>query len=123
MSLSEKETEQKRLRAWKKRAKGHPMRWRILRDGVAVLSLTSMTTSQFQIAMRRLWALKHKTARDLLEELEEEKAIIQEKHPSGGYRWGATETGVAFWIRSAKAIPAGVVEAAWTSAAVNDLEA
>ncbi|MBA7644013.1 hypothetical protein ES703_51748 [subsurface metagenome] len=123
MSLSDSEREVKRLREWKKRAKGHPTRWRIIRDAVAVLSLGWMSTSQFMIAMRRLWALKNSTSRELLEELESEKAIVQEKDDRGVYTWGATPEGVAFWIRTTKAIPAGVVEAASTSLAVRTLEA
>ena len=123
MSLSEPEKEKMKVRAWKGRAKGHPTRWRMIRDGVAVLSLGWMTTSQFQIAMRRLWALKRKTSRDLLEELEEEKSIAQERDEKTGiYKWGATREGVAFWIRKTENIPAGIVEAAETSRLVNELE-
>ena len=121
MSLSEPEKEKLRESAWRRRAKGHPTRWRMVRDGVAVLSLGWMTTSQFQIAMRRIWALKTKTSRDLLEELQEEKAIAQEKdEKSGLYKWGATRSGVAFWIRDVSAIPAGIVEVASTSMSVNE---
>ena len=115
MSLSPKEIEAQKVRAWKKRAKGHPMRWRILRDGVAVLSQGWMTTGEFQIAMRRLWALKNKTSRDLLEELEEEKAVHQDKDKKGGvYKWSATRSGVKFWIVKPDRIPATVVEVAQT---------
>ena len=114
MSLSPKEIEAQKVRAWKGKAKGHPMRWRILRDGVAVLSLGWMTTGEFQIAMRRIWALKNKTSRDLLEELEEEQAVHQEKDRTGIYKWSATRSGVKFWIGSTDRIPAGVVEVAQT---------
>ena len=123
--MSPKEVEAQKERAWKARAKGHPTRWRMLRDVVAVVSLGWMTTSQVQMAMRRLWALKNRTTRDILEELEQEKAISQEKddqRPEKGYMWGATLDGVAFWIRSVSAIPAGVVEAAATAMSVTGFE-
>ncbi|GAI27314.1 unnamed protein product, partial [marine sediment metagenome] len=71
------EQEERILRKWKGKAKGKPMRWRILRDIIACLSLASMTTSEIQIAMRRLYALKNKTTRDMLEELENEKSVVQ----------------------------------------------
>ena len=117
------ETEAMRLRAWKNRAQGHPTRWRMLRDAVAVLSLQWMSTSQFQVAMRRIWALKATTSRDILEELEEGRSVVQEKHHTlPGYFWGATKTGVAFWIKSTDRIPAGIVQVASISASVSDLE-
>ena len=116
--IGEKETEERILRTWKKRAKGRPMRWRILRDVVACVSLAWMTTEQVQIAMSRLWALKNKTTRDILEELEMGQAIIQEKHESQGYMWGATEIGVSFWIHKKSDIPAITARVALDSAFV-----
>ena len=122
-TLSATETEQMKLRAWKNRAKGHPTRWRMLRDAVAVLSLKWMTTSQFQVAMRRIWALKNTTSRDILEELEGGRSVIQERdEKSQLFKWGATREGVKFWIVSPDRIPAGVVEVAELSASVSDLE-
>ena len=122
MSLSDKEQESLREKAWRRRAKGHPTRWRMLRDAVAVLSLGWMSISEFQIAMRRLWALKNSTARDMLDELAEEGSVHQEKTDQE-YKWSSTQTGVAFWIRDVKAIPAGVVEVAVTSKIVGRFEA
>ena len=122
---SVKELESDKVRAWKNRARGHPTRWRMLRDVVAVLSLGWMSTFQIQMAMRRLWALKNRTTRDMLEELEMEKSISQERddlYPEKGYLWGATPNGVAFWIKEVKAIPAGIVEAALTSQSVSESE-
>lgn len=119
----DQETEQMRLRAWKNKAKGHPTRWRMLRDAVAVLSQAWMTTSQFQTAMRRLWALKNSTSRDMLEELAEEQTVTQERDPNTEvYKWGATREGVSFWIGKTDRIPAGVVEVARISASVKALE-
>lgn len=121
MSVLDQEKDTMRLRAWKRRAKGHPTRWRTLRDAIAVLSIAWMSTSQFQMAMRRLWALKNSTSRDILEELEAEKSVVQEKQDEF-FKWGATKDGVAFWIRDRKAIPAYIVEAASTSTLVSPSE-
>ena len=123
MSLSDVEREELKVKAWKRRAKGHPTRWRMLRDAVAVLSIAWMTTSQFQIAMRRLWALKNTTSRDMLEELEQERSVVQERDDKTGiYKWGSTSDGVAFWIVKTERIPVMVVEVASISASVSDLE-
>lgn len=99
------------------------MRWRILRDMVAVLSLGWMSTSQVQIAMRRIYALKNNTTRDILEELQQEKSIVQEKDDSGMFKWGSTSSGVSFWIGKMVNIPAGIVEVAYLSMNVDELEA
>ncbi|GAI22996.1 unnamed protein product, partial [marine sediment metagenome] len=118
---SEREIEALCLRAWKRRAKGRPMRWRILRDMVAVLSLAWMSTFQVQIAMRRLYALKNKTTRDILEELESEKAIIQERDDKTKmFKWGSTREGVEFWIGKTENIPASIVVVGATSACVKE---
>lgn len=111
MSVSEQEAETLKVRAWRRRAKGHPTRWRMLRDCVAVLSLKWMDTSEFQIAMRRIWALKNSTARDMLEELEQGGDVSQERDDKTAiYKWGATRQGVAFWVVKTDRIPAGIVE-------------
>lgn len=119
----ERETEEMRLRAWKRRAKGHPTRWRMLRDAVAILSLQWMSTSDFQIAMRRVWALKNNTSRDMLDELEQGGAVAQEKdEKAGAYKWGATRQGVAFWILKTDRIPAGIVQVVLTTPFVPESE-
>lgn len=121
--MSLKEIEQMKERAWKNRAKGHPTRWRMLRDLVAVCSLGWMSTFQVQMAMRRLWALKNRTTRDLLEELESEMSIMQEKDEKDQmFKWGATREGLAFWVKDVQAIPAGIVEAVLTSQSVSGFE-
>jgi len=121
MMMSERERESICLRKWKRAAKGRPMRWRILRDIVSVLSQAWMSTFQVQIAMRRLYALKNKTTRDMLEELESEKSIIQEKdEKTQMFRWGATREGVAFWIGKTENIPVSIVVVAATSASVKE---
>ena len=121
--VGEREKEEKVIRAWTRRAKGKPIRWRMLRDVVACLSLAWMNTSQVQIAMRRLWALKNKTTRDILEELEQEKSVLQEREDkSQTFKWGATPDGVAFWVGKTSFIPASVALVASTSAFVNTSE-
>ncbi len=117
------EQEERILRKWKGKAKGKPMRWRILRDIIACLSLASMTTSEIQICMRRLYALKNKTTRDMLEELEEEKAVVQrKKHKEDPFKWRSTPGGAAFWVESATFIPASIARVVEISVNVNDLE-
>lgn len=114
------EKEERVVRAWKNKAKGKPMRWRILRDIVACLSLDWMSTFQVQIAMRRLYALKNKTTRDILEELEGEKSIQQSFSPEEVYKWEATKEGVAFWVGQTSRIPVSVASVALNSASVNE---
>ena len=100
------------------------MRWWILRDMVAVLSLGCLSTSLVQLALRRIYALKNNTTRDILEELEQEKSIAQEKEDKSGlFKWGSTASGVSFWIGKTVNIPAGIVEVAYLSMNVNELEA
>ena len=99
------------------------MRWRMLRAAVAVLALDWMNTSQMQIAMRRLYALKPGTTRDILEELEAGGSIKQSKDPQGFYSWEATSKGVGFWVGSSAFIPASIVLVAEASKNVNVLEA
>jgi hypothetical protein len=121
MALSEREREALCVRAWKRAAKGKPMRWRILRDIVAILSLAWMTTFQVQIAMRRLWALKNKTTRDMLEELEAGRSIHQVKdEKTQSFVWCSTLTGVDFWIGKSENIPVTVVVVGATSANVKE---
>ena len=112
----EVEKEEGVIRRWDSRGKGKPIRWKMIRDLVACLSLAWMDTFQAQISMRRLWGLKPKTTRDMLEELELEGSVVQDKYHSGGYRWGATKTGVAFWVVKPSAIPARIVLVASISA-------
>lgn len=119
--MSEREIERLCVLAWKRRAKGKPMRWRILRDTVSVLSLAWMNTFQVQIAMRRLYALKNKTTRDILEELESEKSLVQEKDDLTNFmKWGATADGVAFWIGKTENIPVSIVQVAVESSSVKE---
>ena len=117
-----REREEKLIRKWKGKAKGKPMRWRMLRALVACLALDWMNTSQVQISMRRLYALKNTTTREMLEELEEEKSVRQSKDPQGAFSWEATPSGVAFWVGKTKDIPALIVLVAETSRNVNTLE-
>jgi len=121
-SKSDIEKEEGVIRRWTARGKGKPIRWKMIRDLMACLSLAWLDSFQTQMAMRRLWGLKPKTTRDLLEELELEGSVVQEKHPKGGFRWGATPDGLAFWVVKTQAIPASVALVASTSAYANTLE-
>lgn len=117
------ETEAMKGRAWKTSAKGHPTRWRTLRDAVAILSLRWMDVSEFQVKMRRLWVLKNNTSREILEELEQGGSVKLEKDPYGDYKWGATREGVAFWLRAVDRVPATIVQVALTTWNVRESEA
>ena len=115
------ENEQRVKERWFLRGKGKPIRWKMLRDVLACLSLGWMSTFQVQIAMRRLWGLKNKTTRDILEELETEKSVIQKKKDDDSpFMWGATENGVAFWILKTSNIPATIAQVAETSMSVEE---
>lgn len=116
------EKEEGVIRRWTVRGKGKPIRWKMIRDLMACLSLAWLDTFQAQIAMRRLWGLKPNTTRDILEELEIENSIVQEKYHSGGFKWGATPEGVAFWVVKTSAIPASTALVASSSAYANTLE-
>jgi len=121
--MSESVRESAVLLAWSRSAKGHGLRWRMLRDVVAVTSLAWMTTMQVQICLRRLHGLKNKTTRDILEELEQERTVKQEKDDKMGlYKWGATDSGVAYWIGSRENIPVGLAVVASTTAFVLESE-
>lgn len=121
--MSLPETDHARVIAWRRNAKGRPTRWRILRDLVALVSLHWMTTEQVQVGMRRLWALKNKTTRDMIEELESEGTLHQSKdEKTNRFMWHATQSGVAFWITSPNHIPAGLVEVASTIKHASQLE-
>ncbi|GAH90139.1 unnamed protein product, partial [marine sediment metagenome] len=74
-----------------------------------------------QIAMRRLYALKNKTTRDILEELESEKSIVQERDDKTQvFKWGSTKEGVEYWIGKTENIPVSVVLVAATSSCVKE---
>ncbi|GAI57314.1 unnamed protein product, partial [marine sediment metagenome] len=65
--------------------------------------------------------LKNKTTRDILEELESERAIGQVKdEETQRFMWCATLTGVAFWIGDVENIPVSIVQVASTSANVKE---
>lgn len=119
------EKEERLVKKWKRKAKGKQNRWRMLRDCVACLSLAWMDTSEIQIAMMRLYALKFKTTRDMLEELENGRAIRQEKTYDGDrFKWGATTEGVFFWIgkEGVKLIPASIAQVVQITTSVNGSE-
>lgn len=117
--MSEREIERLRLIAWNKSAKGHGLRWKMLRDLMAIVSLAWMDTFLAQVTMRRLWGLKNRTTRDMLEELEAENSVKQELDDKMKvFKWGATQTGVDYWLKHKTAIPAGIVEVVSTTSSV-----
>jgi hypothetical protein len=67
--------------------------------------------------------LKNNTTRDILEELESEGAIVQERDDKSQiFKWGASREGVNFWILGTDRIPAGIVQVASTTSFVLGLE-
>lgn len=97
--------------AWSRNAKGKGLRWRMIRDLIGVCSCQWMTTQQVQSVMRKLWGLKNKTTRDLLEEMEQDQCVKQERDDkTGQFKWGTTQAGVIDYLKGSRIIPAGLVE-------------
>ena len=103
--------------------RGRGLRWGILRDMVAVLSLAWMTTSEVQAVMTRLRGLTYRKTIELLDELQKEGSIVQEKDKKEKrYKWGANKRGVLFWIKTVRAIPVWIAEAVSITRVVKALE-
>jgi len=101
MSQGGTETERLRLAAWNKSARNRGLRWRILRDLVAVCSLRWMTTSAVQDVMMHLHGLTHQKCLTMLGELERPGSIKQERDEKDQiFKWGSTPRGVTYWIGS-----------------------
>ena len=96
-----------RERAWKRMGKGNGLRWQILRDIVAGLSLHGMTLEKSQDYLLMLRGVSWNTSRVMLIQLERMAALAQDKAPEGFY-WSATEKGVTIFCRTRKHIPARI---------------
>ncbi|MBA7550234.1 hypothetical protein ES705_42744 [subsurface metagenome] len=104
--------ERQRLVAWKKKARGKGLRWRILRDMVAYLRLHWMTFEELSHVMMRLRGLTRNKLREMLAELQETgdlDHVLDQRIAKWVY--GATVQGAGFWINGTVGIPAGIVEA------------
>lgn len=100
--------------AWRRQGKGLGLRWHILRDVVAGLSLYGMTMEKAQDYLLMLRGVSWTTSRKMLNELERLGAVNQDKAPEA-YYWSATEKGVAIFCRTRKHIPARIVQAVCTT--------
>lgn len=114
MSLTEGEIERLRLRAWKNRAKGKGIRWRMIRDTLATVSVSWMTLWEVQMTMIRLWGLTRKKTRELLEEMVELGDVQLEKdEKTYEMKYHLNPERATYWLgpQGATGIPAGLVEA------------
>ncbi len=112
-----------KIRAWKRNAKGRGLRWQIQREIVAIGSKLPLTTSQMQDSMSLRRGLSHKKCSELLEELKRNKALVQILDPEAGYYWETSQLGVSIYLGGKQAaIPASIVEEAYTLKSVTDSE-
>jgi len=113
MSLSAKEQEKLRSEAWARRASGRGVRWRMIRDTLATVSVYWMTLSEVQTCMVRIWGLTRKKTRELLEEMVEIGDVLIEKDPKTlEMKYKLHQDRVNFWLgaHGVQAIPAGIVQ-------------
>lgn len=126
MSLSEKEIEQKKEMAWRNRAKGRGVRWRMIRDTLATVSVYWMTMAEVQTCMIRIWGLTKNKTRELLEEMEEIGEVDTKKDATTlNLLYKLKPERVRFWmgLQGAEAIPAGIVQVVETTMLVSPSEA
>lgn len=108
MSVSDSEREF----AWKKQGKGNGLRWLILRDIVAGLSLHPMSLEKCQDYLLMLRGVSWNTSRVMLQELERMSAIQQYKETGiQGYLYRATERGVTIFVKHRRNIPVRIARA------------
>ena len=118
MSLSEREIEELREKAWRNRAKGRGVRWRMIRDTLATVSAYWLTLSEVQACMVRIWGLTRGKTREILEEMAEIGDVETKKDPtSHTLLYKLRPERVTFWMGSkgVGAIPAGIVQVVETS--------
>jgi len=113
MTLSGREVESLRVKAWKARAKGRGVRWRMIRDCVSCVSTEWMTSSEVEVCMIRIWGLTRKKTRELLEEMVQIGDVLVEKDDkSQEMKYHLAPNRVKFWLgpQGIKGIPAGIVQ-------------
>lgn len=113
MTLSGREVETLRVRAWKARAKGKGVRWRMIRDCVSCISVHWMTSSEVEICMIRIWGLTRKKTRELLEEMVQIGDVQVEKDDqTKEMKYHLVPKRVNFWLgpQGIQGIPAGIVQ-------------
>lgn len=118
VSLSEQEKEELKRKGWTQRAKGRGVRWRMIRDTLATVSVYWLTLFEVQICMVRLWGLTKNKTREILEEMVEMGDVETKKDPQTlNLLYKLKPERVIFWMgaKGTEAIPAGVVEVVETS--------
>ncbi len=113
MSLTERELEQKKEKAWKLRAKGRGVRWRMIRDTLATVSVYWMNLSEVQTCMVKIWGLTRNKTRELLEEMAEIGDVETKKDPtSHNLLYKLRPEHVNYWmgLKGVEGIPAGIVQ-------------
>lgn len=118
MDFSEKEIEQKKEMAWRNRAKGRGVRWRMIRDTLATVSVYWMTLDEVQTCMVRIWGLTRNKTREILEEMATIGDVEAKKDPtSHNLIYRLRPDRVRFWlgIHGAEGIPAGIVQVVETT--------
>ena len=105
MSGKEREREPEKVQdreiKWDKSAKGKGNRWRMLRDIVALLSLTWMNLTMIQDTMLRHRGLSRSKVVEMLDQLERSGDIKPVSGKIGEnviMGWSTTDQGVSFWI-------------------------
>jgi len=128
MSLGEKsatEIAQMRVRAWKNRAKGKGVRWRMIRDTLATVSVYWMTLSEVETCMVRIWGLTRKKTRELLEEMVQIGDVMIEKDDkTHELKYKLKQDRVKFWMgpQGVQGIPVGIVQVVETTRSAKQLE-
>lgn len=128
MSLGEKsatEIAQMRLRAWQNRAKGKGVRWRMIRDTLATVSVYWMTLSEVETCMVRIWGLTRKKTKELLEEMVTIGDVQVEKDPkTHQLKYNLKQDRVNFWMgpQGVQGIPVGIVQVVETTRNARALE-
>lgn len=118
MSLTQREKDRLRIRAWKTNAKGKGNKWQMLRDVVVFCALVPWTTTSMEDSMLLHRGISHRKTYEMLMELERAGALMNQTI-GGEVLWSATEKGVSSFIGGQmENIPAPLAQAVWTLAGV-----
>ena len=125
ITLSVREQADMKVRAWKNRAKGKGVRWRMLRDTVSVVSASWMTSYMVETCMIRIWGLTRKKTKELIEELVDMGDLLVEKDDKTyDMKYHLNRERAKFWLgeKTLQAIPAGIVQVVELTKSVSALE-
>ena len=126
MTHTDEENNRFKVIAWKRKAQGKGIRWRMLRDLIATCSAEWLNSYQIETSMIRLWGTKRKSTREMINELVGMGDIKQEKDTREPYemKYYMDQERVNFWFPTGglKAIPAGIAQAVRISKNVRRLE-